>query len=496
MKFSKLDLLTLLISLFLFSSCKDSSTIGLDIDPSNAIVGTLLDTVTVTSRTVADVPVATYSTGTGIPKYPLGVMRDDVFGTTTASMAMAVNLPSGTYSFGKTAAIDSVVLVIPYYFSAVTTGVITSPSTYRSQYRGREFYGDSTATYNITVSQLSDNLSTQSTWLSNKSYASGDVLGTFSASISPTTPVKVLDIITAATDTVKTNVPELRIKLSAAMIKNKIVNLDSLSLTSNAKFNLAFKGLKVSATTTGKNGGMMFFDMSTAVSNLEIYYKQQNATTTTTIDTLVALFPIITTTNAVAATVSHDYTNTAVAKQISTPAEYQTTYLQAMSGVRTKITFPYLKTLAAKVGSKMIVSKAELVVDTSDPADSIPFKIPPQITLYTTDIAGQRINVQDNNPYSSTNTTGDLRTANTGIYFGGMYDYTNKSYSIILTNFVQDLIDGKTVDYGTYLQVTPYKAPTLYPFPATAGRVVIGSYNNTNNRKIRLNIYYVKTNTK
>lgn len=487
MKFSKLDLLTLLISLFLFSSCKDSSTIGLDVDPASAVAGTLLDTITVTSRTVSDVAAPTYTSSTGIARYPLGSMTDAVFGTTTASLAMAVNLPSGTYQFGTNVSIDSVVLVLPYSIPL---------STSTAYNRSREFYGDSTAVYNISVSQLSDNLTTQTSWLSNKVYASGDVLGTFSGAIKPTTPVKIIDVVSGAADTALTTVPELRIKLSADLIKNKIVNLDSLSRTSNAKFNIAFKGLKVTASTTGKNGGMMFLDFSTANSNLEIYYKQQNATTSTVTDTVTAKFPIITTTNAVAATVVHDYTNTPVLTQLNTPAEYQVTYLQSMSGIRNKITFPYLKNLVNNLGSKIVINKAELVIDTSDPADSIPFKIPPRLSLYTTDISGQRVNVQDNNPYSSTNTSGDYRTYSSGIAFGGGYNFTKNSYSFILTNFVQDIVDGKTTDYGTYLGTTAYDLFNLYPVPTTAGRVVIGSFNNTNNRKIRLNIYYVKTNTK
>ena len=489
MKFSKLDLLTLLISLFLFSSCKDSSSIGLDIDPANAISGTLIDTVSITSTTEKDEASSTFfSAGsTSNPSwYPLGNMKDDIFGVTSASVAMSVNLPSSSYiKFATTAAIDSVVLVLPYAINETV-------------YRAREFYGDSTATYNINVSQLTSNLSTAGSWLSSKTYPSGDVLGTFSAPIRPNTRFKVVDIVAGAADTAIAVVPELRIRLSAAMIKSKILNLDSASISTNAKFNIAFNGLKVSATASGK-GGMMFLDFRGTSSNLEIYYKQPNTTTATQIDTLVARFPITTTTNAVAATVTHDYTNTPVAKQLSTPAVYPVTYLQSMSGLRNKITFPNLKNLVASVGSKMVINKAELVIDSSDPADSIPFKIPPRLSLYRLDIAGQRQNVPDNNPYSTDNPTGDIRTATSGIPFGGGYNYTKNSYAFVVTNYVQDIIDGKITDYGTYLSTTSLSTTAtysyLFPVPTTAGRVVIGSFNNPNNRKIRLNIYYVKTGT-
>jgi len=489
MKFSKLDLLTLLISLFLFSSCKDSSSIGLDINPNDAVTGTLLDTVTVTSRTVKDDVASTYaSIQSYLSRYPLGAMDDAVFGKTTAGLALAVNLPSSTtYSFGSVIQIDSAVLVMPYSLGAA--------SAYYTAYHGREFYGDSTAVYSFTVNQLTDNLSTQDKWLSNKIYAAGDLLGSFSGKLSPNTPVKVTDVVSGAADTILTTVPEIRIKLTAAMIQSKIAALDSLNLTTNEKFNQAFKGLKVAATATG-TGGIALLNFTTANSNLEIYYKKRNATTSTVTDTVVAKFPIVATTNAVAASVTHDYTNTPVATQLNTPGEYQTTYLQSMSGVRTKISFPYIKDLVNKIGSKIVISKAELVIDPSDATDSIPFKIPPRLALYRTDIAQQRVNVADNNPYNATtNPSGDYRSYTTQIPFGGYYDYTAKSYKFVITNYIQDLIDGKVEDYGTYIGTTSADTFNLYPFANTAGRVVIGSFNNTDNKKIRLNIYYVKTNT-
>ncbi len=479
MKFKKLDLLTLLISLFLLSSCKDSSSIGLDVDPNTVIQGTLLDTVTVKSQTVADVPVTTL----GLSTYPIGEMHDDIFGETNASLAMTVATPSVYPAFGTTTVIDSAVLILPYTASS--------------------FYGDSTSTYNLSVSQLSSNLALNSGFLSNKEYpASATVIGTFSGRLKPTTRPKVTDIVPGAADTAITVVPQIRVRLDNSFIKNQITALDSVSLSTTARFAAQFKGLKVNASVSSGKGGMAFLNFSSGVDStaacIAIYYKKQNATTATTIDTLVSRFQIVSATaTPVAATVKHTYTGTDIATQLANPATaYQTTYLQTMSGVRNKITFPYLKDLVAKIGTKIIINKAELVIDTSDPADSIPFKIPRRLTLYQTDIAGQRVQVQDNNPYSSTNLTGDIRTYASGILFNGGYDYTKKSYSLILTNYVQDIVDGKTVDLGTYLAtigLTDSNPLNLYPYATSAGRVVIGSFNNTNNRKMRLNIYYTKS---
>ncbi|QNK62671.1 DUF4270 domain-containing protein [Pedobacter sp. PAMC26386] len=500
MKFSKLDLLTLLISLFLFSSCKDSSSIGLDVSPATEIKGTLLDTATVMTRTVLDDPTTTYpssaATGgsTGLIRYPLGQMTDPIFGSTIASMAMSVTLPGATgYVFGKNAVIDSAVLVLPYQITAATAASTAAGVSLFSP-----FYGDSTTAFNFTVSQLNTPLTTQTPYLSNVSYASTDVLGTLVASSKPTTAFKVRAIVTGGPDTLISVVPQIRIKLSSSMIQSKIIALDSATLSTNSGLMNAFKGLKVTAATaTGKPGGMMYINLNGASSNLEIYYKRQNATTATVIDTVVAKFPIITTSSPMAATVAHDYTGKPIATQLKTPGYYPVTYLQAMSGVRNKITFPYLKNLKASLGTKLVINKAELVVDISDPADSIPFKIPPRLSLYRLDIAQQRQNVPDNNPPSQANPSGDPRAI---LPFGGFYDKTKKSYTFVITSYIQDLIDGKTVDNGTYLGITPASEFNLQSFATSGGRAVIASPpesraadKDASTKRVRLNIYYVKS---
>ena len=493
MKFSKLDLLTLLISLFLFSSCKDSSSIGLDVSPATGVTGILLDTATVTSRTVLDEPSSTFFSATvqggtaGLPRYPLGEMLDPVFGTTTASLALSIGLPSGTgFTVGKNAVIDSAVLVLPYQ---VTPGSTTALNVFSP------FYGDSTAAFNVDVSQLDANLYTQTKFMSNTVYAATNSLGSLQTLARPTTSVKVKRVIDGAPDTVYNAVPQIRVKLNSAMIQSKILALDSATLSTNSNLNAAFKGLKVTARkASGKPGGIMFFEFRSGNANLEIYYKKTSTTANKTIDTVFARFPISLSTSPtpVAASIQHDYTNTPVEAQLKTPADYPVTYLQAMSGVRNQITFPYLKNLKASLGTKIVINKAELVIDINDPADSIPFKIPPRLALYRLDIAKQRQNVPDNNQASQANPSGDPRAI---LPFGGYYDSTKKSYTFVITNYVQDLIDGKTIDYGTFLATTPATEFNVFPYPTSAGRAVIGAFSkdpSATKRRMRLNIYYIK----
>lgn len=469
MKFIKLDLLTLLISLFLFSSCENPSTIGLEIDPSSALEGALVDTVTISSRTVLDDNTITY----GLTRHPLGYLKDPIFGTTESSLAMSVNIPSEAYDFGTSPVLDSAVLVLSY---------------------GGEFYGDSTSNYSIDVRQLNSNLNDELSYLSNRDYAyNSSVIGNRTGKLFPTTPFKVLDIVEAKPDTLKIVAPQVRIKLNTAFIQNNIINLTAANLKTNNAFANAFKGLYVQINKSGftGNGGIMFFDFESTNSNLTLYYKKKNATTVTAIDTVAVDFPIANSTGAIAASIKHDYTGTAIATQLSTPnQQYGVTYLQPLAGLKNKISFPYLTKFASEVG-KIVINKAELVIDLSSGTDVKPFAASPRLALYKYDIAEQRKNLADNSPETG-------NRALDPIVFGGYYNAVKKQYVFVITSHIQDLLTGKTKDYGTFLAPTPlsefqYQSPSL----TTGARAVIGSFKKNaavGDNKMKLNIYYTKIN--
>src|ERR1700759_1319796 len=106
MKFFRLDLLTLLISLFILNSCKNQDTVGLGVNANGKLSGSLVDTSTIVINTVLEDSVVT-SGQTG--KNPLSYFNDPVFGTTESSIATNLNLPgSAAYSLPSgTITIDS-----------------------------------------------------------------------------------------------------------------------------------------------------------------------------------------------------------------------------------------------------------------------------------------------------------------------------------------------------------------------------------------------------
>ncbi|RQO72456.1 DUF4270 domain-containing protein [Pedobacter sp. KBW06] len=500
MKFSKQDLLTMLIGLFLFSSCKDPNTIGLGQEDS-AIKGDLYDNTTVTSQTQLDDAVSTAN----LERYPVGFMTDPVFGETLAGTAMVVNAPgtssgstaTGKYRFGKNAELDSAVLILGYAKVSSGSSVITP------------FYGDSTQTYTVTVGQMTRDITHEHTFLSSTEWGkdANEILGTLVTNdknqpqgavyIKPLTPFKVTEIVAGKPDTLRSVVPQLRIRLNTALIQSKIVKMDTLAFDKNNLFTDKFRGLYVSAKATGK-GGMIFFNFADTTSRLQLYYKRDGKTLNTR-DTASVIFPIRQGISPVLSYVKHTYTNPDIKAQLqdNSGKQFEQTYLQALSGLRNKVSFNFDDFKAKLGGAKVAINKAELVVDVTPDGDAH-FKPAQRLRLYIYDVAGQRVKVSDNNPGSQSNPNGDARGVS-DIEFGGYFDSVNSRYVFTLTSYVQDLVSGKIKDYGTFLSPAPLIYPSggspLDPLATTAERsILVGPKKDAApaTKRMKLNIFYTK----
>ncbi len=476
MKFIKQDLLTLLIGLFLFAGCKSTNNVGLDVDATTAIKGELIDNQTITSTTVKSADVGT----AGLSRYPLGYMDDPVFGKTEASLALTLYPPSVNYDFGNSADLDSVVLVLKLD-SAIAGAEDIEPT---------KFYGDTTnSVYSIDVHQLTSPITN---FLSSTNHPFTNLLlGNFTGKIKPNTSLKITDIVTAQPDTLKSVKPQLRIKLDRQFFQDNVVAPSTFVTKSNSAFVTYFKGLsltinKVSSTGVG---GIAFVQLTNANSYLQLVYRRRNDQAG--LDTVSVNYPIVST--ASGATLTHNYTGTDVQTQLDNPStQYNVTYAQGLAGVKTKISFPTLKNFTATYG-KAAVNRAELVVPAGTGTTGYPFNPLVRLSLYRFDIAGQPANLPDRNlqPINEKETQRNLGDSG----FGGFYDSLSNRYVFVITSYVQDLIDGKTVDYGTFLAPSGL-LPTefqLIPTATAAGRTVIGANDNAAN-KLKLNIYYTKIN--
>jgi hypothetical protein len=473
MKFFRLDLLTLLISLFILNSCKNQDAIGLGTGLSTQQTSNLIDTSTIVVNTVPEDSVITSNLG----KNPVAYFNDPIFGTTIASMATDLNLPGGAAYTPPTGTItiDSARLILNY---------------------ANGFYGDSiTSKYTVNVYQLQNLFKTDTSYYNTKNfgdYSTRPVLGTLTFSARPHDSISVYNIITGATDTLVKVPPQIRIPISNSFVNSNLFTASSFTLGSNSAFSTSVRGLYITidqSKTTGAGGVLMLSNTDT----LAVYYRSVSGTT---IDTEVVKLPIMHT----ATSIRHNYSTTILNELANkNTGSRNTFYLQGTAGLRAKISFPNLlmnfrnsllhPTTPGYKDSDIVINRAELVV-TPQPGTYIPYQAIPKISMYQLDLALQRTELQDANP-------ADPRYQSVGV-FGGFYNSTQNEYHFIITAYLQDLLYGKTVNYGTYIGPVDINSGTtavdIAATPQVASRTVAGGdvKNSTSPFRLKLNIIYTK----
>jgi len=463
MKYIKLDLLTLLIGLFIFSSCEKKGTIGLDIDPQDSIKSIFTDTITINAVTVAEDSVAT----SGISQNPLGFIKDPVFGNTEANLALGLTLPSAGYTFGTNPTLDSAVLVLKY---------------------GDEFYGDSiNSNYTVNVHQLKTVYNAGKTHYNKTAwgdYSGDEVIGSLGniKRFAWNDSTSIMAIVKAGPDVRTAVAPQIRIPISGDFIRDHFLNANADNFKNATTFADFIKGLYVTInkTQTTGNGGIIFVNLQSTVSALEIYYKSTN--TSGAIDTNVASFTAV---GASEIKQENNYDADIATQLADASKSYSQVYVQPMGRLRAKLNFPYIKKLK-EIGN-ISVNKAELLIPIQSGSDN-PLKPAPRLTLYQLDIAGQRKAVPDN-AIGVDNRYLDERV------FGGFYNSTTKTYSLNITSYIQDLISKPIVQYDTF--IAPIDLPltgrsNITPAANTAARAILGGPDAVS--RIKLKLTYTKPN--
>ncbi|SMO58308.1 protein of unknown function [Solitalea koreensis] len=448
------DLLMPLISLFLFTGCTNPNGIGLNNE--DLINGTTVDTVTVVTQTVSDNPIRVdnnfeYNNLTGVNRFKLlGYYNDPVFGKSTADWYSQLQIPSFGFKFPAGTILDSAVLVLPYADTLVNN----------------TFYGDVDSKFKLTVEQLGSAMKSDSIYYSNQTFNT-DGTAPFASGffkITPNTPIYVQDIRVGKIDTIKKDVAQIRVPLDLNFAKNVFVNADSSVYLTQAAFTAYFKGIKVKIdnTQTTGSGGLVYLNTSPAVADggarIQFYYK-------TAKDTASVLFRI---NSAVAQTnhFTHTYTPE-LTNALSAGPNLQKAYIQSMAGIRTKISFPYLKNIAKN--KKLLINKAELIFTVVGGTDPAPLR-----RIYINrgqNNKGEYIQIADGNAT-------DPRFIND---MGGYYNSTTKTYHLNLVRFVRDIIEGKTDDTNLYLTVDN---------PAIDGGRVVLAGSGSADSKPKLSIIY------
>jgi hypothetical protein len=463
MKFSKLGLLTLLISLFILNSCKNQDSIGLGVDAGNQLNGTLMVDTNINVITVPEDTVIT----SGLYRSPLSYFKDPEFGVTESNIAAAITLPNGVAYTLPTGAngsltIDSSVLVLPY---------------------ADGFYGDSlTSKFKLDVHQLSEPVKYGAYYYNNKQWAyDPTLLGTKTFEVRSHDTIKIYAILTGQTDTLVKVAPQLRIHINPQFVNQYLFGAGAASYrASTTAFQNAVKGLYLTldkSQTTGPGGNIMFALDSARV---DVFYRTDSAGVS---DTGAVKIPVRASVHAVQIKHTHSTKVQAAINNTSTNGLF---YLKGLAGLRAKVSFPNIKNIFAGVGN-VVINRAELVVKAA-PGTTIPYRAAPRLTMYQWDIAKQRIEIQD---ASGT----DPRGINGVSTFGGLYNSANGEYHFTVTGYIQDLISGKTVDNGTFIApVNPTAGSSIDITPTVqfAERVISVGKNSPD--RIKLNIIYTKIN--
>jgi len=497
MKFIRLDLLTLLISLFILGSCKNQNDIGLPTD-GQQVDGTLLvydDIVVKTDTDNVAVSSGTFGYTPVISRNALSSMNDSQLGPTETYIATGLNLPS------TTATATPAAYTIP-------TGTIITDSVVMELRYANNFYGDSlNSKYKLNVYQLKEKLSPSQNYYNNKSWnydnsvSFTDPVKNVPFNARPGTSIKTYQIIKGAKDTLRTVAPQLRIPLVNAFANTFLFNAPTANLASNTAFQNQLNGfyLTLDRTAAAQPGGALMFNLDS--SRVNVYYRTVNNGVTDT-----AMVSMFFATHAVQVKPRYvSPSNTTYPLPVKNAIESTTSnnifYVQGLAGLRTKVTFPNLKTIFGNADlNKVAISRAELVITTLPGSDLPPFTAQPLLTFYMLDITRQRALVPDANAVYTTNGPSPLDARFFGAAaFGGNYISNKREYHFTLTGYIQDLLRGKIKDYGAYIGVADGLgfssgivdiAPTIQ----TAGRVVAVGSDKSSPYRIKLNVIYTKNN--
>ena len=332
-----------------------------------------------------------------------GMYYDPILGKINASLSAQFRLQLNNISFGENPEVDSIVLALPYNGA----------------------YGDvqkQNGLQRFIVYELDSSLSTQRVYYSNKDVAvKPEPIGT-----SPYLVPRLNTNVNVGGNSVS---PQLRIKLNQSL-GERFVNPENQANFQNTDVFLEwFKGIKVEAELFNQQpgqGSIVYFDLLRGA-RIELYYK--NAAQ----DSLQANF-VVNELSARVNTFSQQYSEN-VQNALNNPEiGKQMLFNQSTGGLRTAMFFPQLQDW--KAGRKILVNKAELTVHVDDATIGI-YSPPLRIDAVTKDSEGRLLNIPD----FATRQQRPL---------GGEYSINDKLYRFTVTQYIQELIDGKE-DRGLFL---------------------------------------------
>jgi hypothetical protein len=422
-----------------FFSCeKKSISFGENLAESytNIIV---IDSVTPQITTIRSDSFLTNNTGI----LQIGNFNDAVFGSINARSYFQLNLPPVT---------------------AIPTDAIFDSLTLRMQLT-KDFYGDTSVVQQVNVNELTSKLD-----------YSGNNNGFYNTSFIPfsTTPLG-----SAQFSPRPNRIDSLVIRLADSKgqeILRKIKNQD-IQMSQQTYFLQYLRGLTVS--TSSKPSSIISYSATDSTLLMRLYYTEKGV-----VFSHKYLDFKFTNPELQFKQITLDRSNTVLAsipKNTEIPSKQlnNAAYLQSLTGVVTKISFPTLSNLLLIKQTGKILKAQLFVRPLSGTYDNNRYRLPPQLNLITTDKTnGYGSALTDPSSTSSTAQTGNLTIDN--IY------QTNTNYTFDVTSYLQQQI-----------HVNPALLDGLLLYPPTSvatrsfTRLVIGDNTTANKSKIQLKIFFL-----
>ena len=372
----------------------------------------------------------------------IGVINDAEFGRYEASSFFQFKLPQVDKVISSQT-LDSVVLFIQYTSSIA-------------------YYGDLNSELSFKVYELSESMNSTVTH-SNQTYTYNPTpVGSFTGKVKLTDSLQITEL----GKRVKVS-PGISIKLSAAMAQ-KLFNASATDLKSSDNFLQYFKGLAIVPDQTPSigSGVIAAVNLRGAFTKLRIYYN----------DSLQSDFTVID--NAKRFTqykVTGQSNNIKNQKSASSSANFDTTFVQAMTGAKTKIQFPNLFSIITSSSKKISIGKAEIIIRPVAGSFNNFFTLPTRLLLL--------------HPDPTTN-------LNAGIidliepFYGGKYNSITNEYHFNITRHIQSIftdyqLNGKNSNNGLFIV-----APSDNPIAPS--RIVLDTRKHVANAGIEFKLVYTE----
>lgn len=434
----------------LLSSCKKEGELTPDF-AENTSFTFFTDSIKINSNTRVGDSILADRIATGL----LGTYKDSSFGKSTSSIYVQPLLPTNFLVLGSSEEqllVDSVILSLSY----------------------SNWYGDTSVSQNISVFRLDEKLDIEESYYSSTSINTLPLpLGTKSFTPKPSKESIILQPNSSGGIDTVALAPQLRIRLDDDLGTEILSKSGQSELSDNENFRTFFKGVKITPNEqtmlNDNEKAILYFALTSSQTKMTVFYSALNTVSGDTTKKLID-FPINSSSVRFNA-FEHDYSSGAVQTNLNTAGKDDLySYIQAMAGVETVITFPELKKQFQD--KNIIVNKAELVLPVANGSYS-KFGLAESMTIASRDANGLLKFIPDNDP-----------RLETPAYFGGKYIEADKAYRFNIARYIQGYLNGAENENGLTILISGSAVK--------AERAVILAQGNQG-REIKLNLYYSNT---